>query len=117
MRKRSNHWATACAALALACLSPASRALDAVVLEVRQVEIGGMVVQNARVRLDVLDEKNTRLTLKAAGAALPEPVGRLTELQWLCTRPVVAEPRFGCDAGRFTARGGPRVRSTWMSPR
>ena len=93
--------------MALACLSPASRALDAVVLEVRQVEIDGMVVQNASVRLDVLDQKNTRLTLKAAGAVLPDPVGRLTELQWLCTRPVVAEPRFGCDAGRFTARGGP----------
>jgi hypothetical protein len=25
----------------------------------------------------------------------------------LCTQPVIAEPRFGCDAGRFTARGGP----------
>src|SRR5690349_5324361 len=107
MTGRSNHWAAACVALALAGLSPASRALDAVVLEVRQVEIDGMVVQNASARLDLLDDQNTRLTLKAVGAALPDPVGRLTDVQWLCTRPVVAEPRFGCDAGRFTARGGP----------
>ena len=88
-------------------MAPASQALDAVVLEVRQVEIDGMVVQDASARLDLLDDKNTRLALKARSAALPDPVGRLTDLQLECSRPVVAEPRFGCEAGKFTARGGP----------
>jgi hypothetical protein len=108
MTGRPDHRAAAgVTALALLCLAPASRALDAVVIEVRQVEIAGMVVQDATARLDLLDDKNTRITLKAAGATLPAPIGRLSDLQMLCTRPVFAEPRFGCDAGRFTARGGP----------
>jgi hypothetical protein len=107
MTGRSNHRAGACAALGLLCLSPASRALDAVVLEVRQVEVDGVVVQEASARLDLVDEKTTRVTVKARAAAMPDPVGRLTDLHLLCARPVVAEPRFGCEAGRFTARGGP----------
>jgi len=108
MTGRPNHPAAACAAaLALFCLAPASRAFDAVVLEVRQVEVDGMVVKDASAQLNLLDEKNTRVTLKAGGMELPAPVGRLTQLQLLCPRPVVAEPRFGCEAGRFTARGGP----------
>jgi hypothetical protein len=105
MTGRSNHWAAACAALV--CIAPAARAFDGVVLEVRQVEVEGIVVRDASARLDLLDEKNTRITLNAGAATLPAPVGRLTQLQLLCTRPVVAEPRFGCEAGRFTARGGP----------
>jgi hypothetical protein len=106
MTGRSNHRAGTWAVLAL-CLAPAAQALDAIVLEVRQVEVDGMVVQDASLRLDLLDEKNTRLTLKARNAALPEPAGKFTDLQLLCSRPVVAEPRFGCEAGKFTARGGP----------
>src|SRR4051812_47156858 len=74
MTGRSNHRAVACAAaLALHCLSPAVRAVDAVVLEVREVEIDGMVVQDARAQLDLLDEKNTRVTLKAGAVTLPAP--------------------------------------------
>jgi hypothetical protein len=106
MKGRSNHRAAALAALGLG-LAPASQALDSIVLEIRQVEIGGMVVQDASARLDLLDEKNSRVTLRAGSAAMPDPVGRLTHLQLLCTRPVVAEPRCGCEAGRLTARGGP----------
>ena len=85
MTGRPNHPAAACAAaLALFCLAPASRAFDAVVLEVRQVEVDGMVVKDASAQLDLLDEKNTRVTLKAGGMELPAPVGRLTQLQLLC---------------------------------
>ena len=106
MTRPSNHRAAALAVFGLG-LAPLSHALDAVVLEVRQVEIGGMMVQDAGARLDLLDEKNLRITLKAGSAGMPEPIGRLTDLQLLCARPVVAEPRFGCEAGKFTARGGP----------
>jgi hypothetical protein len=108
MPARSNHRrALPGFVLLLLSMAPAVQALDAIVLEVRQLEVDGMVVQDASVRLDVLDEKSTRLALKARGAALPDPVGRLTDLKLLCSRPVVAEPRFGCEAGRFKARGGP----------
>src|SRR5262245_55250427 len=55
MTGRSNHRAGAWIALAL-CLAPAAQALDAIVLEVRQVEVDGMVVDGASVRLDLLDE-------------------------------------------------------------
>src|ERR1044072_85315 len=107
MTGRSNHWAAVAWVASGLCTSPASHALDAVVFEVRQVEIDGMVVRDASMRLDLLDEEHTRLTLKARDATLPEPVGRLSQLQLVCPRPVVAEPRFGCEAGKLTARGGP----------
>ena len=64
-------------------------------------------MEGASVRLDVLSDKQTRLTLKAQAATLPDPVGKLTGLSLICPRPVIAEPRFGCAAGRFTGRGGP----------
>ena len=47
------------------------------------------------------------MTLSARTASLPEPAGKLTDLALVCTSPVIAEPRFGCDAGRLTGRGGP----------
>jgi hypothetical protein len=110
MTRRPNHRAGAWAALAaLAALGmpAASHALEAIVLEVQQLEVDGMVVRDASARLDLLDDEHTRLTVAARGAALPDPVGRLTDLQLVCPRPVVAEPRFGCEAGHFSARGGP----------
>jgi hypothetical protein len=86
---------------------PGARALDAVVLEVREMSVAGVTVHDGSVRLDLLGDERTRLTVKAREAVLPEPAGRFADMQLLCTQPVVAEPRFGCDAGRFTARGGP----------
>jgi hypothetical protein len=43
----------------------------------------------------------------AASATLPDPLGKLTALSLVCDAPVIAEPRFACDGGRFTGRGGP----------
>jgi hypothetical protein len=106
MTGRSNHRAFAWAVF-VSCLAPSAQALDAIVLEVREVQVDGVVVRDAGARLDLLNEKDTRLALKARVAALPEPAGKFTDLQLLCTRPVVAEPRFGCEAGIFTGRGGP----------
>jgi hypothetical protein len=96
----------ACAAVLSQLFTPAL-AIDAIVLEVRELTIAGVAVEGASVRLDLLDEEKTRVTLGASAAALPEPAGRLSNLALLCDRPVIAEPRFGCEAGRFTARGGP----------
>jgi len=69
--------------------------------------VAGIAVQGASVRLDLLSDKQTRLVVRAAAAQLPAPVGRLTQVTLVCDTPVVAEPRFGCDAGRLSGRGGP----------
>src|SRR5438046_959480 len=104
----SNHWRRGAAvALLLATLAPAAHALDAIVLEVRELKIAGVPVNGASVRLDVLDEKQTRLSVNARSVVLPDPAGTLTNLALVCAAPVVAEPRYGCTAGRFTASGGP----------
>jgi hypothetical protein len=97
------------AALLLLLLGIAGDALaiDAIVLEVGELRVAGIPVENASARLDLLSDRQTRLTVSARNATLPDPAGKLTELAFVCTAPVVAEPRFGCDAGRFTARGGP----------
>jgi hypothetical protein len=83
------------------------RALDAIELEVREVTIAGLAVAGVRARLDVLSEKETRLSLRADSLLLPPPAGRMTEVAFTCAVPVIAEPRYGCDSGRLTARGGP----------
>jgi len=102
----TNHRARWLTCVALLC-APAAHAIDAIVLEVRELSIAGTPFEAASARLDLLSDEKTRVTLKARGATLPEPVGKFTDLALLCEQPVIAEPRFGCDAGRFTARGGP----------
>ncbi len=95
------------AGCALLTLAPAAHAIDAIVLEVRELTIAGMPFTGASARLDLLPDERTRLTLTAREVSLPEPAGKFTDLALLCDQPVIAEPRFGCEAGRFTARGGP----------
>ncbi|HEU5136086.1 MAG TPA: hypothetical protein VFU13_13130 [Steroidobacteraceae bacterium] len=88
-------------------LTPDARAIDAIVLEVGELRVAGIAVEAASARLDLLSDQQTRLTVGARAATLPAPVGRLTQLSLVCTAPVIAEPRFACDAGRFTGTGGP----------
>jgi hypothetical protein len=87
--------------------APAAHAIDAIVLEVREISIAGTPFQGASARLDLLSDEKTRVTVTARTATLPDPIGQLTGLALICDAPVIAEPRFGCDAGRLTARGGP----------
>jgi hypothetical protein len=84
-----------------------AHAVDAIVLEVRELTIAGIPANDVSARLDVLSDKKTRAIVRARVAQLPEPAGRFTDLEYSCDEPVVAEPRFGCERGRFTARGGP----------
>ena len=95
------------ALLLLLVLVPAAHAVDAIVLEVGELRVDGIPVEAAIARLDLLSDKQTRVTLSARAATLADPVGKLSDLSFVCTSPVIADPRFGCDAGRFTARGGP----------
>src|SRR4051812_38671614 len=94
--------------LALAALplmmqfAAAAHALDALVLEVRELTVAGIPVSGASVRLDLLSEQQPRLTVTAAAATLPDPLGKLTALSLVCPQPVIAEPSFGCASGRIT---------------
>jgi hypothetical protein len=94
-------------AFLLVCLAPAAHALDAIVLEIRELSIAGIPMEGASARLDVLSEDKTRVTLTARAATLPDPLGKISDLRLECETPVIAEPRFGCSAGKMTGRGGP----------
>jgi hypothetical protein len=87
--------------------APAAHAVDAIVLEAREVTVAGIPVQAASLRLDVLSDKQTRLSVHAGSVTLADPIGRLTSVGLVCDALVIAEPRYGCDAGRLTGRGGP----------
>ncbi len=88
-------------------MAPAAEALDAIQLEVREMTVAGIKVNGAKARLDLLTNEKTRVVLSASEALLPDPAGKFTQVSMVCDQPVVAEPRFGCNAGTFTARGGP----------
>jgi hypothetical protein len=107
MTRHLNHRMDLAGILLFMILAPSAHALDAIVLEVRELTIAGIPVNGASVRLDVLSEKQTRLTMNAQMATLPDPAGKLTSLSLVCTQPVFAEPHFGCASGRFTGHGGP----------
>jgi len=91
----------------LSLLGTPAFAIDAIVLEVRELSIAGVPVEAASARLELLANEKTRVILNARAATLPEPAGRFGNIVLLCDRPVVAEPRFGCESGRFSAQGGP----------
>jgi hypothetical protein len=95
------------AAALLLLIAPVAHAIDAIVLEVGEMRIDGIPVEGAAARLDLLSDKQTRVTITARTATLPDPVNKLSDLAFVCTSPVIADPRFGCDAGRLTGRGGP----------
>jgi hypothetical protein len=104
----SNHHAwLRIAAATLLFAFPSAHAMDAIVLEAREISVAGIAVHGASVRLDVLSDKQTRLVVRADSAVLPDPVGRLTDVSLICDSPVVAQPRFACDSGRLAGRGGP----------
>jgi hypothetical protein len=94
-------------ALLLAAIAPAAQAIDAIELEVREMTVAGIPVTGAGARLELLNDEKSRVTVTATSATLADPIGKLTRLSLVCDRPVIAEPRFGCDSGHFEAQGGP----------
>jgi len=108
MTRRTNHRDRALAGLVvlMVSLNPA-HAIDAIVLEVRELTVAGIPVSGASARLDLLSDEQTRLTLNAGELKLPAPAGSFTNVALSCDRPLIAEPHFGCEAGRLSAQGGP----------
>src|SRR5262245_53839269 len=102
----TNHRGALLAVIAL-LLVPAAHAIDAIVPEVPEMTVAGIPVNGATARLDLLSDRQTRVTLGARELRLPDPAGSLSDFALVCDRPVIAEPRYGCDSGRLSARGGP----------
>src|SRR5262249_35769767 len=109
MKRRTNHRGASFAGMVLLLMpcAPAAWAIDSIVLEVQELEVGGIPVTGAGVRLDLLSDQQTRVSVAARQVRLPDPAGTLSDVTLVCDRPVIAEPRFGCDDGRLRARGGP----------
>jgi hypothetical protein len=105
--RMTNHRGALLAGFALLTYFSPARAIDAIVLEVREMTVAGIPVNGATARLDLLTDQQTRLTLGARELKLPEPAGNFADFALVCDRPVIAEPRFGCEGGRLSARGGP----------
>src|SRR6187399_25385 len=111
MRSKNTRLASIAAnAILLVSLAPGARAVDAIVLEVRELSVDGVPFEGASARLELLSDQKTRVTLTARSANLPDPIGRVTDIELACDAPVIAEPRFGCDAGMLTGTGGPAGR-------
>jgi hypothetical protein len=70
-------------------LAPAAHAIDAIVLEVGEMRVAGIPVEGASARLDLLSDQQTRVTITARAAALPDPVNKLSDLAFVCTTPVM----------------------------
>ena len=93
MNRRTNHLVLAGAALLLSHLPPA-HAVDAIELEVRELTVAGVPVSAAQVRLDLVSDRQARVTLRANDISLPDPAGKLTDFALVCDQPVISEPHF-----------------------
>ncbi len=82
-------------------------AVDAFVLEVREMTLAGIPIEGAAVRLDLLGDEKTKLTVTANAATVTDPVGKLTQIRLVCDEPVIAEPVYACNGGQLRGRGGP----------
>ncbi len=66
MRRKNTRLASiASSAFLLVCLVPGARALDAIVLEVRELSVAGVPIEGASARLELLSDQTTRMTLAA----------------------------------------------------
>ena len=92
----------------LMSLAPGAHALDAIVLEVRELTVAGIAVRRReRAPGRAFRPRRPGSRSRRATATLPDPVGKLSNIALVCQSPVIAEPRFGCGAGQLTGRGGP----------
>ena len=95
------------AALLFALASPASFAVDRIVLEVDEISVPGATqAGGTSVTLD-LSHGNPVAHARVAHIEVPQPIGPLRNVQLECTSLYVYEPKVACREGRLTADGGP----------
>ncbi len=101
-------WQRLCAgALLFAFASPASFAVDRIVLEVDEISVPGATeVAGASVTLD-LSHGSPVVRARVAHVEVPQPIGPLRNVQLECTNLYVREPKVACREGQLTADGGP----------
>ena len=103
MTRCTNHCARTLAAIALlSTFFRPAQALDAIVLEVRELTVAGVPVSGASVRLDLLSDDQARLTMKARELKLAAPAGSFSDVALTCDHPVIAEPHFGGHSALFS---------------
>jgi hypothetical protein len=86
--------------------SPASFAIDRIVLEVAEIVAPGTRVAGATATLDLAHGAPVARA-RAAHIEVPQPIGPLRNLRFECTSLDVREPKVACHAGQVTAEGGP----------
>ena len=106
--RAGTRWGRLCLpALLLALASPASFAVDRIVLEVDEISVPGVTqVGGASVSLDLL-RSGPVARARAAYVEVPQPIGPLRNVQLECASVYVYEPKVACREGRLTADGGP----------
>lgn len=95
------------ALLLLASLaSPASFAINRIVLEVDEITSPATQAAGTSVTLD-LARSEPVAHVRVGQVAVPAPIGPLRNVQLECTRIYVREPTIACREGTLTADGGP----------
>jgi hypothetical protein len=109
-RRRGGSGKAAVAALALFALSalasPATFAVNRIVLEVAEITVPGTQVGGTTVTLDLARGRPVA-HVRAERMEVPAPVGTLRNVQFECTSLEVREPKVACREGRASAEGGP----------
>jgi hypothetical protein len=104
------HWARLCATAVLLLVaslaSPASFAIDRIVLEVDEITGPATQAAGTSVVLD-LARGDPVAHVRVGQVAVPSPIGPLRNVQLECTNIYVREPTIACREGTLTADGGP----------
>jgi hypothetical protein len=98
----------AAAALLLVALAatPASFAIERIVLEVDEITSPATQAAGTSVTLD-LARGEPVAHVRVGQVAVPQPIGPLRNVQLDCTKVYVREPEIACREGTLTADGGP----------
>jgi hypothetical protein len=90
-----------------AALSPAARAVDALVIEARRITGPGVVARDVVVNLDLSKPAAPQARVQAARIDLADDAGRITRLDLRCAAPALDGPRFGCPRALVNSRDSP----------
>jgi hypothetical protein len=85
------------------CVLPGS-AVELASLRLGTLEGAGWTAHNLTLQVGAIDSAHARLLLQADSAMLPEPYGRLTDLNLECSAAVVTAAEIDCPEGVLTAR-------------
>jgi hypothetical protein len=89
-----------------ALASPASFAIDRIVLEVDEITSPATQAAGTSVTLD-LSRGEPVAHVRVGRVEVPQPIGPLSNVQLECTNVYVREPKIACQEGTLTADGGP----------